>query len=438
MQKISAVLLTSALTLLLTACGTAPAESANEDDIIETEEAAAQSNGEEEIQLEFWTLNDNSDGLTEAWDKAIADYESAHPGVTVNRTQYEGEAYKIKLKSAVAANELPDLFFSWAGGFSQPFVEAGKILPLDEAYEAYSDGINRGALDSASYDGVLYGTAYSSQAGLLYYNKAMFEQYNVKEPETVDELLDVCQTFIDNGVTPFAISAKDTWGPAVFFDNLALKYVGKENVVNTITRNGGSFKEEEGFLEAAELFSQLVDMGAFLESALSLNTDEAYQYFIDGTCPMWLMIDSLGNMVVNSTEDPENYGILRFPTAGENAEISDIMGGAGEIYCVSASTEYKEEASNAVFEIIKGVAKYASETGEIISIWNGDSVPEDSAEYLKLDQEYKMEATSSMLWWDTTMVSEDAQEYLQLLQELYVGNFTPEEFIDALNEQFTE
>lgn len=432
-RKFLAILLTLGLTSSLAACG--DDSKGGDSDKASTEKQSGSSEGG--AVLDFWTLKDNTDGISEAWEKSIADYESAHPGVTINRTQYEGEAYKIKIKSAVAADELPDMFFSWAGGFSQPFIDAGKVLVLDDAYEAYAEDINKAALDSASYDGKLYGTAYGSQASFIYYNKAMFEEYNIEQPETMDDLLSVCQTFIDQGVTPFAISAKDTWGPAVFFDNLALKCVGKEDVVSTITRNGGSF-DNEGFVEAAELFRKLVDMGAFLESALSLNTDEAYQYFINGSCPMWLMIDSLGSNVVSSTENPDAYGVLRFPVVGSKASVSDIMGGAGEIYCVSASTEYKEEAANAIFELIKGVSKYASESGAIISIWNGDTVPDNSGEYLVLDQQYKTEASSSMLWWDTTMVSEDAQEYLQLLQELYVGNLTPEEFVSALSDQFAE
>jgi len=41
--------------------------------------------------------------------------------------------------SAVAANELPNIFFTWAGGFSSSFIDSGKVHPLDEYYENYKN-----------------------------------------------------------------------------------------------------------------------------------------------------------------------------------------------------------------------------------------------------------------------------------------------------------
>lgn len=393
--------------------------------------------GDKKTELEVWCLLDETDEMANAWENAVADYEAAHPDIKIKRTQYEGEAYKIKLKSAVAADELPDIFFSWAGGFSQPFVESEKMMPLNDAYENYKEDINASMLDSCTYGDQLYGSVISPQASLLYYNQAMFEKYNLEVPQTFDELVEVCQGFVDNGVTPFAISAKDTWGPATVMDNLMLKEAGHDKVVSTLTKNGGSF-DDESFLKAAEKFVQLVEMGAFLENASGINTDEAYQYFVNGTCPMWVMIDSLGNNVMNTIENVDDYGVTRFPVIGDNAAVTDMMGGCGEMYCVSASTEYPQEAGNAVFELTKGVAKYVSEAGTQMSAWNDQPLSEGSAKFMYDVQDYKSEATSYMLWWDTTMQADDAQEYLALLQELYVGNITPEEFCQGMSAQLSD
>lgn len=390
----------------------------------------------EKIELVCWTLLDETDAMKEAWEKAVADYETAHPDIKINRTQYEGEAYKIKIKSAVAADELPDIFFSWSGGFSQPFVESGKMLALDEAYADYSEAINSSMLDGGSYDGSIYGSVISPQTSLLYYNKAMFEEYDLNAPETFDDLVNVCQTFVDHGIDPIAISAKDTWGPAVIMDNLMLKTVGHDKVVDTITKKGGSF-EDETFLEAATKFSQLVEMGAFLDNASGVNTDEAYQYFVNGTCPMWVMIDSLGNNVMNTIENLDDYGVTRFPIVGDNAAITDMMGGCGEMYCVAADTQYPKEASNAVFELTQSVGKYVSESGTMMSAWNDQPLAEGSADFMYDVQDYKSEASSYMLWWDTTMQADDAQEYLALLQELFIGNITPEEFCEGMADQLS-
>jgi len=433
-KYISCLLALSMISCMTAGCGTAKNIEKSEQPEVNTT-AAKTTSGEGAVTLEMWTLLNQTDVESEAWKSAIAEYEANHPGITVNRTQYEGEAYKMKLKSAVAADALPDIFFSWTGGFSQPFVEAGKVYPLDDTYTMFESDLSSSMLDTCRYHEQLYGAVITLSASLLYYNQSMFDEYGLKVPETYDELITVCQKFIDNGITPFAISAKDTWGLATMMDQLMLKCVGRDDVVNTITRNGGTV--DERFLDAANKFVQLKQMGAFLENASGINTDEAYQYYINGTCPMWLMVDSLGNSVTANLENAEDYGVALFPACSENATTKDMMGGCGEMYCVSSSSDYSEEAATAVFEICRSIAKYTSEKGSYTSAWNNQPLGEGSPAFIYDVETLKAEADSYMLWWDTTMVAADAQEYLGLLQELYNDNISTEEFNRALSALFS-
>lgn len=443
---VSCLVAVSMIASIITGCGNSSStaasvaastsESAAETSSSAEANTAADASSSEPVTLDMWTLLEQSDVEKDAWSNAIDEYQKAHPNVTINRSTYEGEAYKMKLKSAVAADELPDIFFSWAGGFSKPFIEAGKVYPLDDTYANFSNDLSSSMLDTCRYDGKLYGTVITPQASLLYYNKAMFDKYDLKPPTTYDELVNVCKTFIDNGITPFAISAKDTWGLATIMDQLMLKCAGHDKVVNTITRNGGAVDDD--FLDAAKKFVELKNMGAFLKNASGVNTDEAYQYYINGTCPMWLMIDSLGNNITANLDDVQDYGVMLFPACSSNATVNDMMGGCGEMYCVSAASKHTDIASEAIFEICRSVAKYAAEKGSYTSAWNNQPLGEGSPDFMYDVEKMKSSATSYMLWWDTTMVADDAQEYLSLLQELYNGNITPEEFTSSLNDLFAE
>lgn len=106
----------------------------------------------------MWTIATESDAFHEPYIKAIEDFEKSHPGVKIKMETFENESYKTKLKSAVAANELPDIFYTWTGGFSTDFIATGSILPIDEYFEPYKDQISEATIANGKYDGKLYGT----------------------------------------------------------------------------------------------------------------------------------------------------------------------------------------------------------------------------------------------------------------------------------------
>ena len=124
-KKLLSVLLTVAMTASLCACSSAG------------QDAASGDNAGEEKVLTMWTIAVEGDSTHHAYQAAIADYEAAHPGVKIEMEAIENESYKTKIKAAVAANELPAIYFSWGGGFSEAFVEAGKVLKLDDYYVNY-------------------------------------------------------------------------------------------------------------------------------------------------------------------------------------------------------------------------------------------------------------------------------------------------------------
>lgn len=74
--------------------------------------------------------------LWHIWDYCLAyrhvfeNYCKANPNI---KLEIDGAkaGYDRKIKTAIAVNEAPDIFFSWGGGFSEPFVRAGKVLALD-------------------------------------------------------------------------------------------------------------------------------------------------------------------------------------------------------------------------------------------------------------------------------------------------------------------
>jgi raffinose/stachyose/melibiose transport system substrate-binding protein len=444
-KKFSAVFLGLVMVISLAACGNtngAKSADSNADTGSETGKTETKSTDTSaetpkgDVKLTLWSIATESDSFNHAYTQAIADYEAAHPGVTIVHETFENESYKTKIKAAVAANELPDLFYTWGGGFSKSFVASGKVMPLDDYFtDDFKTQLPPAALTNATYEGVLYGSTYTTPVSALFYNRAMFEKYNLQAPTTWDELVKVCQTFLDNGITPFGVSVKDTWVLAMFHDALTLKSAGPAKTADAVTKNGVSYNDPD-FLASATKIKELVDMGAFLEGATGLSNDEASADFYNGTVPMYITGSWMGGSILTDAANPADFDVAPIPVINsDNARITDFMGGAADTIMVSKSTKYPDEAGNAVFELTKSISKYAYLDGAGIAAWKVDYDDSSVNPITKKVADYASKATSFTLWFDTLMDANDAGEYLALLQELYIGNLSPEEFVKAMSDQ---
>lgn len=392
--------------------------------------------GSHQITLTLWSIATESDNYHHPYLDAIADFEAAHPDIKIDLETFENETYKTKLKSAMASNELPDIFFTWGGGFSQPFVEAGRVLCVDEPYQNYKTELPEVMLTNLTFDGKKYGSVYTMNVSMLFYNKVMFDWYHLKPPATFDELKTVCKTFIANGITPFGISARDIWSLAMIHDQLTLKTAGAAAVKSVLTKDGTRSYDSPDFLTASSHFAELVNMGAFSKDAVMLTNDEATQTFYDGKVPMYITGSWMVSDFYLKSDMPDDFDCVPVPVVNNvNAAASDFMGGPSDSLMVSASTKYPEEAATAMFELSKNISKYAYLSGSGVAAWNVDY---DAGAVKPLTRKIAglvHNATSLTLWFDTLMQSENAGVYLDNLQQLYLGNITPQQFTEVMAAQ---
>ena len=397
--------------------------------------AKSEKNVGDEKTLTVWSIATESDAFHPAYTKAIEDFEKSHPGVKIKFETFENESYKTKIKSAVAANELPDVFFTWAGGFSKSFVESGKVLELDSYYEKYKEDLPETSVANTTYNGKLYGSVIATPVSMMFYNKKIFEENKVEVPTTWEEWKAVCETLKQNGVTPIGVSAKDTWVLAMTHDAMALKSAGADKLQKALLKEGQPYNDSD-FLYAAEKLQELIDMGAFSNSAIGLSNDEASADFYAGKAAMYITGSWMAGSIQTDAENPDDFGVTPIPVLnGTNAKITDFMGGAADTLMASASSKNPDLAAEAVFELTKSISKYAYLDGAGIPAWKIDYDDSSVNPLTKEVAEYASNATSFTLWFDTLMEAEDAGEYLALLQELYVGNLTPKQFVEAMAEQ---
>ena len=108
-------------------------------------------------------------------------------GVKLNYKFYENETYKEKIKAALAAGELPDIFYTWSGSFLGDFADAGAVYCLDDVMAKYiaSGDITKVMLENSSYNGKTYGVPLSMNIVTVFVNTELLKEAGVKDvPKT--------------------------------------------------------------------------------------------------------------------------------------------------------------------------------------------------------------------------------------------------------------
>jgi len=164
------------------------------------------------------------------YEKIFDAYEAEHEGVTVEFKPYVATEYDTILSTGLSAEGGPDVAQLRAYGGLQPVCEADRLVEL-EAEDVDTSAILDDVLEGARCkgDGGLYGVPFASQALVVYYNKAIFEEHGLEEPKTWDELMEISTTLQDEGVTPYSVTGKDNWVLPMVHDLFAApRYGGPE------------------------------------------------------------------------------------------------------------------------------------------------------------------------------------------------------------------
>ena len=153
-KKIVSFLLALGLVLPLAACGNSQESAAPPD-----------SSDGDKVTITLWSQfsdPNSTDGNYVAFYNALESIKTDMPNVEVIHEGTESESYKVKLKTSMAARELPDVFFNWGAGTMKPYVDAGLVLPLDDYMtDDIKSRILGGTLDNFTFDGEVYGYPYS-------------------------------------------------------------------------------------------------------------------------------------------------------------------------------------------------------------------------------------------------------------------------------------
>ncbi|WP_238358145.1 extracellular solute-binding protein [Cohnella zeiphila] len=342
--------------------------------------SASQGNGEK-IKLSVWHNYSGDDLRAKTVRGLIEQFRKEHPEVELDSQPIPTDAYRQRIQTVAAARELPDVFMSYSGSFTDEFQKAGLIQPISELLEGnkeWADGFLPGAMDIFTYDGEVYSVPVAMSAtSFLFYNKELFEKNGLSVPKTWDELLADVKAFKEKGITPIALGNQAPWvAQSTMFGVMADRLTGTDWFMNAIHGQGASFTDPI-FVKALGYFKQLSDAGAFQEGANSLDNTQAEQTFIQGNAAMIMNGSwSISDWAASATQDQmDKVGVAVFPTLPDGkGKANTITGGPGGGFVLNAEAEgrKRELAMELIYKLSSADAQKAVAESNSMVMYNVD------------------------------------------------------------------
>src|SRR5699024_7565537 len=211
---------------------------------------------------------------------------------------------------------------------NEGWVAADKMEPLDDYYEEndLKDKFPDDLIDMVSKDGHIYSVPVDIHRGnVLFYNKEVFEENDIDEPETFDELMDVAEKLDEAGVTPLALGDKEGWPATQILENILLGELGPDDYEKLF--QGEIDFDDDRVKQAVDKFDKLLDY--VNEDHASRNWQDSAQLVADGDAAMINMGDWAKGYFNNDLdmETNEDFSYFTFPDTNDDfMVITDTFG----------------------------------------------------------------------------------------------------------------
>lgn len=289
-KKVAALVLASAMTLGLAACGNGNSSTPSQSSGGASSSGTTSSSATE---ISLWSFNIG--GFTEAsnWDSLIAAFNEANPDIKVTVTPINYQDGDQKLTNAITSGTGPDIIFEGPERIVGNYAREGLMVDLSDLWENGGSDIPEGISSVSQLDGTYYMYPLSVAAHCMAINYDVFEaagalQYIDEETRTwttdnfvkaMEAVRDAAAAGTVNVATPGIIycgAQGGDQGTRALVNNLYSDYYVNEDGTSYLANS-------ENNVKALKLLQDMVNNGSMSANASFAAADEL-QAFANQTC----------------------------------------------------------------------------------------------------------------------------------------------------------
>ncbi|MDR2900305.1 MAG: extracellular solute-binding protein [Treponema sp.] len=321
------------------------------------------ANSDGKLELRVVTSYSATDGNRVPFEKAYKAWEAASGNAVIDESQTSDETWKAKVLADFETGSEPDVLFFFTGTDANSFIEAGKVVSLEEirsVYPDYASNMSDGKLAGAAslVDNKVYAIPTNGFWEGLFVNTAILAEAGAAVPgpnTTWAEFLDICQKVKDAGYTPIALSLNHI--PHYWFEFAIMNNGGPAAHLNVPKAvNDPAYKAwAAGLNDIRDLYQR----GFLPANTLSASDDETFQGFYDGNSAF--AIDGswkVGGIVDNVGDRLADYGVTFVPGKGPR-KSTDIIGGLSMGYYITKKAWNDPARRDAAVDFVRALTSDA-------------------------------------------------------------------------------
>ena len=289
---------------------------------------------EETVVLNVVTSYGVDDGNRRIYEEAIASYEAATGNRVSDDSSVSNEDWKTKVLTDFMTGSEPDVLFYFTDADADPFINAGKVVSIEEIRQEYPDYATnmKESMMAVFSDGKHYAVPSSGYWETMFVNTAVLDKCGVQIPGpdyTWDQFLSDCETVREAGYTPIACSLYEIphyWFEFAVMNNGSLA----DHMDVPVVDEGGRLVDDEvsrKWIAALEDIRTLYEAGYFPENTLTATDAETVATFGEGQAAF--LIDGSWKVryfTQNYTYSLQDYAVSYVPGKGARS-ASDAVGG---------------------------------------------------------------------------------------------------------------
>jgi raffinose/stachyose/melibiose transport system substrate-binding protein len=318
------------------------------------------SNDENTVSIWSWRDQDK-----ELWEKVQKKLNEAGKDITIDFRSVTATQYDASLQTAMNGEEGPDILTLRGGAGIEKYAEPGQIVALDDQVPGLKD-FSEGTLSQVDLDGEVFAVPFAVQTSQFFYNKEIFDKYNLSEPKTWDDLVQIMKTLKEEGVTPMSVSGREGWALNLIADSVGATHLGDEWVKGLI--DGQNKYSDPEFVDVLTRINDLKQY--FQDGFMAAGYQDMQTAFAQGQTA--IIMDGIWGVKALMEQNPDlKMGSFMSPpeTEGEPEGIYAFVDGG---YGLNAESKNQEAAIEVLkFAATEDFGQFYTDTFGEISAYPG-------------------------------------------------------------------
>ena len=369
------------------------------------------------VKLVIWGRDLPDDDPAHAYIKALLDgFKAQNPDIEVEYLALGDPGLTDKTKVAMANNrDLPHIFQSWGGSLMGEYADAKRLLDLTKELKNIPG--SAAAQQAMTWKGKIYGVSPFFAIAGLYLNEDIFDKYNLKVPTTIDEMENVADKLMANGIQPFVVGARDKWPVLAMYMYLVDRFGGLQAFNDAAARKGRF--DSEPFVKAAQLYQNWAKKGYFGDMPLGEADGDADNLMYTGQAAMRVTGSWKCAQYSDSELTDQKIGFYAFPEMkGGIGKGTDMMGMPDIGFAATRVAAKNKDAVVRFMKYAMSVEACSAEPGRICSV---PGVPAPSR-MTEMASAVFAQAEGIQFWWDQDLPMTVTAPLNDTLQQFLMPN----------------